>query len=114
MGKEPTINIHHDDGTVVKFTEVESGLYLYNTEDKLNKTNFSDYSFPQLVSENKMNYTRSEIEGADKAKELYRKIGMPGYRYFFIFYKQTISETVHLPQTMQNERYEYMAQKLPP
>jgi hypothetical protein len=68
---------------VIKFEEVDSGLYLHSTEHNASNTNISAYSFPQLVSENKSNFTRTEVEGADRARELYRKMGMPGYTYFF-------------------------------
>ena len=61
---------------VMKFKEVQSGLYTWipgSTDNIYNKKN-SSYSFLSLVSDNKNKFTRREIKQAEKARELYRYI----------------------------------------
>jgi len=44
------------------------------------KDSVISYSYATLVTENKASFTRREIEGADKAKSLFRSLGMPSYQ----------------------------------
>jgi hypothetical protein len=65
----------------MKFKECKSGLYYYDASEHKAASNPSstseDYLFLNTVASNKANLTRREIEGADKAQTLYRKIGHP-------------------------------------
>ena len=85
--KDSCINVHMDDGRTMKFREVKSGLYLHNQSDgeKDNDTrnNVTEYTFLKLVSQNKKMFTRKELESGDRARDLYVKLGMPGYKYYF-------------------------------
>ena len=60
--------VHKEDGTVMKFKEHKSGLYYYNIQPH-------GYSFAQTVAENKLMFTKAEVDQADKARELYCMIG---------------------------------------
>lgn len=67
---DSAIHVHMDDGRVLPFKEVDSGLYLL--ESNLNKENVYAYTGLNLVEQNK----------AQKAREFYRSVGMPGYDTF--------------------------------
>ena len=43
----------------------------------------SNYSFLALVSTNKEHLTIRELENAELARDLHRKLGAPGYRKYF-------------------------------
>lgn len=72
---EPAMLVHRLDGTVMKFLKHPSGLYLY----KSNPTNecVNAYTMVTTVAEHKKLFSRREIQAADKARDLYRKIGRP-------------------------------------
>ena len=70
----------------MKFIEYSSGLYYYDakttqnsttTINKHSKNNVNAYLFLNTVSSNKNRFTQQEIEGADEARSLYRKLGHP-------------------------------------
>jgi len=69
----------------MKFIEYRSGLYYHDAaaavQPNSNK-NVIDYSFVSTVANNKAQFPRREIEGADKARALYRKIGRPSQQQF--------------------------------
>ena len=86
---EASINVHRKNGTVMKFKEYDSGLYYYDAGikavvDNNNSSNskHNAYIFVNTVAGNKMRYTRREIEKADLARALYRKLGHPSERDF--------------------------------
>jgi hypothetical protein len=70
------MNVHRKDGTIMQFNEYRSGLYYYNAGNNHSSTT-QDYLFLNTVAKNKSTYNRHEIEGADKARALYKKIGRP-------------------------------------
>ncbi len=78
---EAAMHVHRKDGTIMKFEEYRSGLYFFDTQQKQpnNSTSpdYFDYLFLNTVANNKLAYTRREIEGADRARALYRKLGHP-------------------------------------
>ena len=80
---DPSFNVHLNDGKVIIFVEIRSGLYLLDTSCHETIRKISGYSFLSLVKGNKANFTRLEIKNADLAKDMYRKMGMPGYQHFF-------------------------------
>jgi hypothetical protein len=67
---EATMNVHRKDGSIMQFKEYHSGLYYF------------DYLFLNTVADNQSMYTRREIEGADRARALYKKIGRPSEQEF--------------------------------
>jgi hypothetical protein len=86
---EASMDVHRRDGSIMKFREYQTGLYYYDTgqaEQSQQTTNVSssneNYLFLNTVAENKATYTRREIEGADKARLLYKKIGRPSEQEF--------------------------------
>jgi hypothetical protein len=80
--QELAMVLHKQDGTTMKFQEHTDGLYYYDTHADNNKTNIESYSLLQSVSENKTCFVKREIELADKAQELYRKLGRPSQHKF--------------------------------
>jgi hypothetical protein len=76
------MHIHQRDGTVMTlFKEYKSGLYYYNAGPTHSNTSDA-YLFLNTVAENKGNSTRREIEGANRAQALYKKIGRPSEKEF--------------------------------
>ena len=81
---EVSIVLHHKDGTKMEFVEYTSGLYYYDISicSHNYKEQPTDYCFVNTVSQNKLIFTRRDIEVADKAKELYALIGRTGQSKF--------------------------------
>ena len=69
--------MHVSDDTILKFKQVSSGLFLL--EDNTINDLVSNYSFLQLISENKSNFSKRELAKADEARTLYKYLGRPGY-----------------------------------
>ena len=79
------MNVHRQDGTIMKFREYTSGLYYFDASaGNSNDTSHTstDYLFLNTVEGNKNKYVRIEIEGADRARALYKKIGRPSEEDF--------------------------------
>ena len=76
---EPTMFVHRKDGSLMKFTEHSTGLYVFDTASPSNYTSepVSAYALVSTVADNKKLFTRREIDRADAARDLYRKIGRP-------------------------------------
>ena len=70
-----TLDVHRLDGSIMPFVEHPSGLYVYNPNS--NDT-ISAYTLLSTVADQKRLFSRREIEAADEARALYRKIGRPG------------------------------------
>ena len=73
----------------MKFAEYKSGLYYYdaskdNAPAESNNTSATveAYLFLNTVAGNKAAYPQHKIEGADKARALYRKLGHPSEHEF--------------------------------
>jgi hypothetical protein len=85
---EAAMHVHRKDGTIMKFAEYTSGLYYYDVgADSGGFTNDTSktvdaYLFLNTVAGNKSRYTQREIEGADRARALYRKLGHPSEQEF--------------------------------
>jgi len=74
MSVEAALCVHRSDGLIMKFIEYRSGLYYHNaavTVQPNSNANVIDYSFVSTVTNNKAQFPRCEIEGADKARALY-------------------------------------------
>jgi hypothetical protein len=63
---EASMDVHRQDGSIMKFREYKSGLYTYDTEQPTAHDNHSssptNYLFLNTVAANKVTYTRREIE----------------------------------------------------
>ena len=79
---ENVIHVHLDDDRVLKFTEVDSGLYLLRNTNLINRK-ISAYSFLTLVKSNKANFTSRQVKRADLARKFRKYLGYPGYKRYF-------------------------------
>ena len=80
---EAAFLVHLQDGTVLRFVEYTSGLYLLlPSTNPLTKSPCQNYSCVSTVAGNCAVFTRRELEGADQARQLYRIIGRPSPRKF--------------------------------
>jgi hypothetical protein len=83
---EPAMSVHQRDGSIMKFNEYKSNFYYSDTAAPKtpNSTSFdvNAYLFLNTIEQNKQACTRREIEGADRARELYKKIGRPSEKEF--------------------------------
>jgi hypothetical protein len=83
---EAAMTVHGQDDSHMKFTEYKPGLYYFDTATVTTQPNLTspsqDYLFLNTVAMNKGAYTRREIEGADRARALYKKIGWPSEQAF--------------------------------
>ena len=80
---EAVLVIHLPDNTVLHFVEHLDGLYLLvpSVSPTTNPPNYS-YSCVSTVTDNCAVFTCRELEGADRARQLYRTIGRPSQRKF--------------------------------
>ena len=74
---EPTMCVHRKDGSIMRFREHSTGLYVFDSADNHTNEPVSAYTLVSTVANNKKMFTRREIEAADAARDLYRKIGRP-------------------------------------
>ena len=81
---EDAIFVHIEDGCTLRFIMIGNGLFLLDEAGHSKLSKFSSYSFNQVdtVRSLKSNFTRREIEGAERARTLFRAIGMPSYQKF--------------------------------
>jgi len=75
---EPTLSVHHLDGSIMKFEEQESGLYIFKPNSKAYINIYPHCTLVTTVEENKKMFTKRQVYNADVARELYCKIGRPG------------------------------------
>ena len=75
-----SIRVHMDDDKTLHFEELESGLYILKT----NNTNhlLEKYSFLNLISDNKLYFSKREVDRAEEARKLYLHCNMPGQKRF--------------------------------
>ena len=78
---EPAMFVHRLDGTVMKFLEHPSGLYVFSCNNDTND-NVTGYTMLSTVAEQKKLFSRREIQSANAARDLYRKIGRPAEAEF--------------------------------
>ena len=74
--KEPAMNVHRKDGTIMSFIEHPSGLYVYSGNDVTSGA-VNAYTLLNTVAEHKKMFSQRQIAAADAARALYRKIGRP-------------------------------------
>ncbi|KAI2509415.1 Reverse transcriptase (RNA-dependent DNA polymerase) [Fragilaria crotonensis] len=91
---EPALCVHRLDGSIMKFVEHGSGLYVYDTAVRNSPTisdNVAAYTMVSTVANQKKLFSRRQISAADVARDLYRKIGRPDEAEFrSILIKQQI------------------------
>jgi hypothetical protein len=93
---EPALLVHGIDGSVMKFVEHPSGLYIYKcTPTKKHVTGYS-YNMVSTVAKQKTMFSRREIQSADIAQELYRKIGRPSEADFQSILKKHLIMNCHV------------------
>jgi len=71
---EAALCVHCSDDSILKFIECGLGLYYHNAAAAVqpnSNENVIDYSFVSTVANNKAQFPRRKIEGADKARALY-------------------------------------------
>ena len=98
---ENALLLHRKDGSIMKFSEMSSGLYYYDATRKRNSNSnesLTNYTFLNTVHNNKKNFTRREIQGADNARELMRKIGRPSQATFETVLSQ--NQIINCPVTV--------------
>ncbi len=88
---EPALLVHRLDGSVMKFIEHPSGLYVYKCNPTNKHVTGYSYNLVSTVAAQKMMFSRREIQSADIARELYRKIGRPSEADFQSILKSTSS-----------------------
>ena len=72
----------------MKFQEYSMGLYYYDTARKDNsnfkkdKQGQKNYLFLTTVAKNKKQFTKHEVDRANKAGELYKHLGQPSQQEF--------------------------------
>ena len=83
--KEVVILVHIVNNRVMKFVKVGAGLYIWRPEFNSNllSKQISSYSFLSLVSKNKLNFSKREINTISAARKLYINLGIPDYPKFF-------------------------------
>jgi Zinc knuckle len=86
---EPAMFIHRADGSTMKFTEHSDGLFYYDTCLPSANVSLKKFTFVETVSQNKSVFVAREIEAADRARELYRKLGRPSQKQFEDVIKKT-------------------------
>ena len=104
---EPALHVHRQDGSTMTFREYASGLYYYDAAAARSESNSTSplvtgYSFVLTVSGNKQRFHRREVEAADRARELYRKIGRPSQAQFEHILQQNL--ILNCPVTVEDAK----------
>ena len=80
--EEPAIQVHLGNGECITFRELKNGLYLGDIEEIQQKLNVKHHNFVNLTSENKSNCTHAQVKAAERARSLFKALGMPSYQKF--------------------------------
>jgi hypothetical protein len=78
--QEAAMVVHCTDGTTMKSVKHSDGLFFFDTFMKSNDLSVGRFLFVSTVTQNKSVFVTREIETADKARELYRKLGRPSQK----------------------------------
>ena len=81
LDSQSTVSVFKNSNFLTNVRRSNSQLNVH-TNDGTQISNVIDYSFVSTVANNKAQFPRREIEGADKARALYRKIGRPSQHQF--------------------------------
>jgi len=85
---EPAMLVHRLDGSVMRFEEHPSGLYVFKSNTT--KDSVVGYSMLSTVAQQKKMFSRREIAAADIARALYRKLGRPSESEFQSILRQNL------------------------
>lgn len=102
---EAALVVHRTNGTMMKFQEFSSGLYYHDTftaPAKQSSTQVIAYTFVSSVADNRARFTPREVEAADQARILYRKLGRPSQKNFENFLSKNM--LMNCPVTVQDAR----------
>ena len=84
---EPALCVHRINGSIMKFVEHASGLYVYDSTIRNRDTTSSEcvnaYTMVSTVATQKRLFSTRQIAAADTARALYRKLGRPGEAEFY-------------------------------
>jgi hypothetical protein len=78
----PALHVHRLDGSIMVFTEHPSGLYVFDTSAARAPSTPIPVSFLTTVADNRSMFTPRQLQDADTARALYRKIGRPSEAAF--------------------------------
>ncbi len=87
---EPALFVHRLDGSVMKFAEHPSGLYIYKSISTSDQVTEYSYTMVWTVAQQKKLFSLREIRAADDARALYRKIGRPDEAEFQSILKKNL------------------------
>ena len=85
--KEKAFIVHNTSTGDKKIVRSKGGLHYYDIGSQRNKR----FSLLQTAQDNKQEFTKKEITKADKSRDLYVAIGRPGYQFFSICCKGSLS-----------------------
>jgi hypothetical protein len=80
--RNSAILVHRLDGSIMEFAEHESGLYIYSNNDTVTSNAVIAYTMVATVAAQKKLFSNRQIQSANTARELYRKIGRPSEAEF--------------------------------
>ena len=89
-GKEASISVHRKDGSVMKFVEHPSGLYVFDSKSKALGDTTTAYTMVTTVAQQRKLFSPREVSSADVARDLYRKIGRPDEAEFQKILRQNL------------------------
>lgn len=91
-GAEVAMCVHRVDGTIMKFMEHPSGLYVFDpsTTNDTSTTTVTGYTFLSTVSVQKQMFSPRQIKDADTARTLYRMIGRPDEAHFQVILRRNM------------------------
>jgi hypothetical protein len=107
--KEPAMCVHRLDGTVMKFTEHPSGLYVFNPKNVTNDS-VNEYTMISTVAKQKKMFSVGRYRLPTQPAICIAKLVVLMRPSSNPFCETTLSETAPFRQTMQNGRSSYMAQ----
>lgn len=85
---DPAMHVHRLDGSVMSFTEHPSGLYVCSPYDS--NTIVTAYTMVSTVAQQKKMFSRREVQAADNACDLYRRIARPSNAEFQRILRQSL------------------------
>ena len=73
---EPTMCVHQLNGSVTRFLEHPSGLYMFDATNAVDNT-VTAYTIVSTVAQQRKSFSTRKVQATDNARALYRKIGRP-------------------------------------
>ena len=78
----PEMQVHRLDGSTMVFQEHPSGLYVFDAGTNVTNNTVTAYTMISTVADQKRMFSRRQVQAADAARELYRKLGRPSEAEF--------------------------------